>query len=460
MKNISAKYWGNNEGEKMSKIGLVALVTREYSGSYRSEEFVNDVFDNLVKKGISVIKAEKVVEDPSSALEVCDQFKNEEVKGLIIIDINWVVDSLQYIMINELKVPTMFWALPYNETYSLACVHHFGSFLKSQDVPFEYVYGASDDECSLNKVKTFANAVNMVSGLKSMRVGLIGPRQTWRVAGAQDITSEEFEFSDKIGPTILHIEMDELINDAENLTNVEVDKVKADLRDRSGKIEISDKAFDYMVRMYLATKKAIKKYHLDSIAAETCPNYSGLMNVQSSWLADEGFVVDTEGDIAHAVMQTCLNIVCKSATFLGEICSYKDDTVNIYHEGSTAHSLAKSTDDVRIMESGELGCYIGLSLRAMNNVTVFNLAGDNRSYKMFVNKAKVEECSYEEWENSGKGCLAKINFGISAKDVVDHLIKSGTDHHYVVKEGDYTNELRMLCNYLKIEYTSLDQKEG
>lgn len=47
---------------------------------------------------------------------------------------------------------------------------------------------------------------------------LVGPRQTWRVAGPQDTTNEEWEFSEKFGVTLVHIEMEEIMEAAEKIS--------------------------------------------------------------------------------------------------------------------------------------------------------------------------------------------------------------------------------------------------
>ena len=37
---------------------------------------------------------------------------------------------------------------------------------------------------------------------------------------------------------------------------------------------------------------------------------------------------------------------------------------------------------------------------------------------------------------------------IRDRSVIDQLIKGGMDHHFVIKEGDYTKELSAFCDYM------------
>lgn len=437
-----------------AKIGVVALVTQEYTGSYRAEKFFENICESMEKEKIDVVRAKKVVRNPADALEVCDSLQGR-IHGLIMIDINWVVDSLQYIFTNELSVPVMFWALPFNETYSLACVHHYGACMKWQHETYEYVYGTPEEREVMDKVQAFAKVASALASVKHMRLGLIGPRQTWRVTGPQDITNEELEFSKKFGTTILHIEMSELISMAEAIQDEEAKLVLEELLVRSGINELSKEASIYMAKMYMATKQLKERYQLDAIAAETCPAYSGLMNVQASWLADENIIVDTEGDIGHTMLQYALSRMDEKPAMLGEICSVEENIVRIYHEGSSAHSLAEAKERVRLQRSGSLGCYVGLAMKETDKVTVLSLVGDKGKYKLFCDIGRVEGASDQEWEKAGTGCLAKVNFDMDGKKVVSFLMSQGLDHHYIVKIGDFTKEIAMLSNYLFLEEVKL-----
>ena len=66
----------------------------------------------------------------------------------------------------------------------------------------------------------------------------------------------------------------------------------------------------------MAVKETVKRYSLDALAAECYPFYSGQMNLPSSWLADEGIIVDTEGDIGHTMVMYMLNLAAKGERLL------------------------------------------------------------------------------------------------------------------------------------------------
>lgn len=131
-----------------------------------------------------------------------------------------------------------------------------------------------------------------------------------------------------------------------------------------------------------------------------------------------------------------------------------DDVNNILalaHEGSTAHSLAESIDKVQISPSGEKGTFVGVPLKGMESVTVSSIVGNRGQYKLLVEKADVEAATHEEWVEGGEKLLVKLHVSGKASQVVNTLMEKGMDHHLLVKEGDYTDVMSLLCKFMGIE---------
>lgn len=433
-------------------MGLVGLVSPVESGGQRYDELMDSAAKAMKEAGIDVVVANCCVLNPTDALNVCDQFKKEGIESLAVMDITWVGDSLKYLFTHELQVPTVFWAVPYPETFSIGCIQNYGSVLKNSKIHFEYVYGLADDKALIQKVKNVARAGQIIKKVSSMRLALVGPRQTWRVAGPQDMTTEEWEFSNTFGPTIIHYEMEEITDAAEKICDAEAKKALEDLKDRTGTVKVSEECMIWMAKVYLATKAMIQKTGMNAIAAECYPLYGGLMNQTSSWLADEGIIVDTEGDIGHTVLQYILNLAAEGgACALGEIGAFDDenDYMTICHEGSSAASLAESLDKVVTNPSGDMGSFIGVPLKAMDKVTFSDIQGSAGDYQVLVATGKTLPVSHEEWVDGGEKLVVKLRAdGVKAGSVVDQMIQAGLHHHVVIKEGDYTDILKIVCDFM------------
>lgn len=440
------------------KVGLAAVTCRYESGGQRAEELTAGIKKVLEAQGLDVICGSKTAWDSADAIDICEQLKKEDLDALVIVEATWIMDSMQYLFINELKVPTVFWAVPYTETFSIGCVQHFGSILKGQGIEYDYVYGLPEEAGLAEKVKAVAQAGQIIKSVKNMRLGLLGPRQTWRVAGPQDMSAEEWEFSKKFGVTLVHVEMSEVVEEAEKITDSAAEETLNVLSGRTGKVLADHETMLHMAKVYKATKEIIRKYSLDAVAAECYPMFSGLMNLTSSWLADEGIIVDTEGDIGHTMVMYMLNTAAGGgACALGEVGKMDDENniLSLAHEGSTAHSLAQNLEKVQISPSGDKGSFVGLPLKPMECATVASIVGGKGSYKLLIDKADVVEASHDEWVQGGEKLLVKLHVQKKASQVVDDLMAKGMDHHLLVKEGDYSTVMQEVCKYMGIEKVAL-----
>ncbi len=443
---------------KMAKTGLVVVASHYESGGQRAQELVDAAALSLQAKGIQPVMGAKTIWDAADGIDVCAQLREQEVDSLTVVLSTWVTDSLLYVLVQQMQVPVVFWAVPYTETFSIGCVQHFGSILKTHGIPYDYVYGLPTEDGAADKVAKIAETGRILKAVRGMKLALVGPRQTWRVAGPQDMTNEEWEFSEKFGVTLVHIEMEEVLDLVREVADEKARETYGRLKERTGKVLASQETMLHMAKVYLALKEIIQRYSLDALATECYPFYSGLMNLPSSWLADEGVVVDTEGDIAHTVVMYILNLAAKGgATALGEVGSM-DDVENILalaHEGSTAHSLAENLEKVQISPSGENGCFVGLPLRPMEKVTVSSIQGNGRDgYQMLVESGQTVQATQKEWVDGGEKLLVKLKLDQGASSFVDRLMEAGMDHHLLVKEGDHTQILSLVCKYLGIKEVS------
>lgn len=443
---------------RQPRVGIVGVTCEYESGGQRAEDLIKGIEEVLTKEHVDVVCASKIAWNSADAVDVCKEFKNQDLDALVIAEVTWIMDSMQYIFINELNLPTVFWAVPYTETFSIGCVQHFGAIMKANGLEYDYVYGLPEEEGLAGKVKVVAEAGQIMKAVKGMRLALVGPRQTWRVAGPQDMSLEEWEFSRKFGVTLVHVEMSEIVEQAEKITDKEAKKALKCLAERTGKVLADEDTMVYMAKVYLATKDIAEKYSLDAMAAECYPMFSGLMNLTSSWLADEGFIVDTEGDIGHTLVMYMLNLAAKGgACALGEVGSMDDEKqiLALAHEGSTAHSLAEDISKVQISPSGENGTFVGVPLKPMEEVTVASIVGNRGTYKLLVENADVVAATHEEWVEGGEKLLVKLHVSEKASETVNKLMSIGMDHHLIVKEGDWTQVMSAICKYLDVEKVTI-----
>lgn len=82
---------------KQPKVGVVGVTCRFESGGERAEELVNGIRQALSAQGIEAVGADKIAWDTADAIDVCKQLRKEELDALVIVEVTWIMDSMQYI---------------------------------------------------------------------------------------------------------------------------------------------------------------------------------------------------------------------------------------------------------------------------------------------------------------------------------------------------------------------------
>ena len=165
-----------------------------------------------------------------------------------------------------------------------------------------------------------------------------------------------------------------------------------------------------------------------------------------------------ESELTEPVSYTHLDVYKRQADggacALGEIGAFNDieDYMTICHEGSSAASLAESIDRVVSNPSGDMGSFIGVPLKAMKKVTFCDMQGSAGTYQLMIATGETLPVSHQEWVDGGEKLVLKLRAdGVKASQVIDQMIKAGLHHHVVIKEGDYTELLKMICGYMDID---------
>ena len=255
------------------------------------------------------------------------------------------------------------------------------------------------------------------------------------------MTSEEWELTKVFGATIVHIEMEELLGLADSQQDEKAKDVLAAQHraGRLGQVKADEERLLYAARIFLGLKELYARYDLTAAAAECYPNYGCLTNLPSSWLAEEGVVLDTEGDLGHAAMTVILRQLGQvSPVALAEAGAIDEtsDCLLLVHEGSTAPSLAEEIGKVHIMPGGDKGTTVGFPMRSMQDVTMVDMCGGGGDYQLLIAKASVVGASAAEWENTGRKFLAKVKVPGGARAMFRAMLEMGVDHHVLLKEGD------------------------
>jgi L-fucose isomerase-like protein len=437
------------------KIGFVTVASVYEAGVDESESWMDSAIMNLQKKNVEVIAAKPVLTNQSNLKKVLDQLKTENIDLLVIMNGTWAADSLQFELIKNTGKLALLWALPYPKTYSLASVLHLGSILKELDIYFKYVYGAPDDEQALSQVVKTAEIAQLANLWNIMRVGKVGRRFTWRTMGPTDITYDELDLELHSGPSALHIDVDELFSITSKIPDEKAKDFINHMNEKGklGTVEANERALIEATKVYFAIKRLIKKYNLDALTVECYPNYGGIDNLASAWLAEEGIVSVCEGDLGHTALWLVLQKLTNKPVGLLEPVQIIDEenALILRHEGSGAPSLSEDFSQIRLKQATEEGGVIIFSAVKPETVTLATVWGRREQYKMCISKAKTMKLTQDDVDRYGGGLVAKLKFNANVKAIINRLMNLGMDHHVILGFGDLIDELTEFCKMVRIE---------
>ncbi len=442
------------------RVGLVVVGNEAESGLERAGWLLKTTRDRLAETSVDVVQEQNAILTDAGAIQAGRRFREANTDLIVLIHATWVRDSIPYLLAQGSGSTLFLWGLPYPETYSLAAVQHFAGILRNRGIGFKYAYGLPSQDEVIEAIAKYARVVKLVKREIPYHIGLIGPRPTWRAFGAQDMTMGEWDLDELLRTTVVHIEMDEFSNAVARVDG----RCQRELLDRfkaEGRVPVAalieEKRLLRAAAEYLAIEEIRERSLLDAATIEPYPSAWGSANLAASWLADDGFVLETEGDLVRTTLMHLLVQLGTSPVMLGELAKTcpEDNLLYFGHAGSMALSLAESLDRVRFTAEGKEGCFVQFPLKELAEVTLVNLWQSTDSYNLFAGIAASKGMTTKEWESMGGVSLAKLEVKWDVGNPIDFFIAKGMEHHFLVAEGDLREDLIDLATLLNISTTSL-----
>jgi L-arabinose isomerase len=451
------------------KVALVTVASTYEQGFEDAEKWMDMAERNLRAQQLVVYAAKPVLfTDRLNVKSVCEKLKTEQFDLLIILHGTWTTDALQFEVMQQFSKPTLLWALPFPKTYSLPSIIHFGSVLKQLGIRFSYVYGAPEDQKTLQRIAGLAKVSRLTNLWNGMRVGRVGRRSAWRVMGPFDTTYDELDWELARGPRSVTIDIKEFLTLADNIPDNKAREIVENLKKNGkvGTVEVEEKLLLDAARIYSASKDVIKRYALDALTIECYPYYPGLDNVASGWLSEEGIILNCEGEMGHMALSRIMQELSGKAVALIEPTGNDGDALIMMHDGSGAPSLSEGPSSIvlkpvspeRARGSERTGIIVNSSVRP-GKVTMATMWGRNGSYNMSIVTGTAIKLNNTEVEEYGGGLVAKVKLKVPATVLVERLIDRGADHHMMLTPADISQELVDFCKMTGIQYILPDSNE-
>ncbi|WP_156158184.1 hypothetical protein [Gordoniibacillus kamchatkensis] len=167
----------------------------------------------------NVVPFDPMIMLKQDAIAANERMKSSRIDLLIMQIGTFPSGELLPLLVKDLPVPVLLWALPEPpfdggalQFNSLCGVHLMASLLKRSHRPFDYVHLSPEGDTT--ELSRYLKAFEVARDLKKMRVGLVGSHTPGFDAMAVDALS----LKEKIGPEVVYIGLNEVFQGAETVS--------------------------------------------------------------------------------------------------------------------------------------------------------------------------------------------------------------------------------------------------
>lgn len=450
------------EEKNMSKvrIGFVVTALSPFYDTNYARENADEMLKQLEGLDVEVLEAESLVTSWQEARATAEKFKKEDIDLLLILCGTFTLDDLSTTIIKEIDVPLMVWAIPEPPLKggplpcgSLLAAVMNGSAIRRMGKRYKLLYGKPNDVKVLEQINCTIKVTQAIKQLKRMRIGMFG----YRTPGFYACTFDELELRNSIGPEIVHIDLSEVLDEFNKVSQEEAEAIVADVKQRF-KIEGPTQE-DMMntAKLYLSFQKFVEREKLSCTAIKCWPELRDHHDLGAcfalSRLIDEGIMSACEADIHGAVTMSILYSLTGKVVYFADLISINEEknTVLMWHCGSSPTKLAEASSLVTMRSFSIPGFGRGVTTEfpvKPGRVTIARLSAIKDSYRMFISGGEALKT-----EMVIRGNPAEVKLDSNVREVLEEIVTKGFEHHYAVVHADVKEELIELCDRLMIEAT-------
>ena len=320
---------------------------------------------------------------------------------------------------------------------------------------YEIVVGSAGDERAYKKIGTRLGALQAVEDLREANIGLIG--HVFR--GMYDIELSKTFLKSAFGVNIISIQSGHLLEEWAKVTDVEVEREKAQLLSRFKIKNTTEKDIFNSLKLYLAMQRIAEKFHLDAMCfldqhfVQIQVHTSARMGA-SLLMERTGMCVNCEGDLGGLVTMMLMKSITGKNPLMGEWGEYDTDTNSclIIGHGIATPDLASSEGDVLLTRTPEEWGFDGNGLNyelvvKPSEATVAHIMEGPEGYRMLISEG--ETISFPQLNYDEMHALFRVQTPI--REYLENVFDYGVSHHCILSLGKIGEELRFVAKYFGIQ---------
>lgn len=317
------------------------------------------------------------------------------------------------------------------------------------------VVGTIGDEEAYREMGTYIRAFKAFRELRQTNIGVIG--HVFR--GMYDFEYDKTMIKGTLGPNLIAIQMDHLLERFREATAEEIDAVRQEAESRFNIVGLGADDVAKSARLAVALRNTLERFRLDGLTL-LGQHYVEQKTGTTPYLAntllheESRYVVNTEGDVHGLIVMMLMHKLSGKVPAYAEWGEY-DESLNallMVHHGFADPSYARDRSAVKVNRSPEQwglqGAGFGFEYTLKPGmVTIAHLIIDAEGYKMLILKGEAldvpENIPCEE-------ITAVVRVEKPIKAFLRDLITEGFAHHCIIGYGDMTGELSHIADLMKI----------
>jgi L-arabinose isomerase len=463
--------------DKKLKIGFAGYGYFEYWRMYKNlrNEVVNDmqiVADKLSRK--HDIFYPGLIETLDAADEAGKLFKEKHIELLIIAEGTYVPDFFVHQTLNNLSgdIPLICFAtslhgkIDFNSGYDVSLrntglmglVQLTGGFKKmATHEKYEVIIGGLDDDEVYESFDQIIQVITTIKNLKNMTIGVVG--HVFR--GMYDFEYEKTSVTGKLGPHIMDVNIDHLMNvyEENGASDLRIKKLSEKTKSDYKVVDLKDEEIMRSSRLAVAFQDLIKRYKLNGLVLlgqhliEAKANATCHLGLSEILRTDQAVVV-TEGDVLGCIMCKIGKDFTGHNPFFGEW-EEIDTSMNammLLGHGFIDSRECRTDRPVYVKPACENWGFEGNSVGfeatyKVGPITMTHVIQDSKGWRLLISEGeqldvpplKINECAL----------VVRVEKPI--KQYFNELMHHGFSHHSIAIPGKIGKQLECLARQLSIE---------
>ncbi len=333
-----------------------------------------------------------------------------------------------------------------------------GSFHKMK-LDYKVVVGEISDLSAYEKIAQEVKAVRAAKRLALSTYGIVG--HVFR--GMYDLEFDRAKVKGFLGPEIMTIQAEHLIDLWKKVSSDEAENISGDLLKRFKSRNVDKADVVKSVKLGLAMRALYKKFNLDGLCflgqhyIEKMTGAPARMGA-SLLMEHDRFPVACEGDVGGLVMMDLMKDFTGNTPFQAEWGQFdeKNNALFLLGHGIGTPDLAKSDADITLTGSPEEWGFKGSGLNyelimKPGVVTFGHVLNCGETYRMLISKG--ESFDFPTLPCNELHAMVKVDKPV--KEYLEELISYGVAHHAIAVHGDCTAALEKTAELMRIEVIKL-----